>query len=715
MTEALRVPESGGATLGRAVREVTAGSIVGLSAVIYSLSYGALLFSGPLAPYVGYGISIALITAVFGALFGLLSEEKAFISGPDSNTISVHASMFAIMGTTAGVLTLDLAVATVFTTTTLAAIIFLVVGRGRLSAAVRYIPFSVMAGFLVSGGWLMSSGSLDIISGTPLSLKGVRTFLADPVRPELAVGIAVALTFFFLSKRIPNSVLIPAVMLVTTLGVHVLLESGLCTGPRCGVETWRFANTQDLQWMAPWEIELDLAQLDLLVAQLPTMLVITFVGVLTILLSVPSLELTFQKEFDLNRVLRGQALMAGLAAAFGGYIGIITIGRTMLNRQTGGKAVAGIIAAGICLATLLGAGGAIFYIPKAALGGLVLYLGITMLKQWLWDRRKFISWPEYLQIFLILVLVANYGFVTGFAAGLLISCVLFVVTYSRIPLAHLATNLAVFPSSVVRPDHETQVLSAHGAKTYVYRLSGYVFFGSASKIEGVFKGMDRDIEAAVIDFTNVSGVDSSAISVFQRIFRRYWGRATLFGIVYSPGTETAIKSFSPEPGAGANIRYFPSLDHALEWAEEAVLHRWEAAGEHDSTFEFLENLDDREVFRRHCELRHIRKGEKLSAEGDHVQEIYFIESGALDVVKAHVRLAKLHQGAIVGEMALYTNEARTASIIAAADSSVYVFHKEALTRLRTTHPGLATQFDLMVIGKISGALKRTSKLVAMFR
>ena len=83
--------------LGLLGRQATAGLIVGLSAVIYAISYGALLFSGPLADYVGFGITIALITAVIGGLFGALSEERTFFSGPDSNTVSVLASVLAVM------------------------------------------------------------------------------------------------------------------------------------------------------------------------------------------------------------------------------------------------------------------------------------------------------------------------------------------------------------------------------------------------------------------------------------------------------------------------------------------------------------------------------------------------------------------------------------------------------------------------------------------
>lgn len=163
-------------------RQASAGVIVGLSAVIYSISYGALLFSGPLAAYVGFGITIALITAVIGGLFGLLSEKQTFFAGPDSNTVSVLASVLTVMSATAPEpQSLTLAVATVTLTSLLCAAAFLFVACANLSGLVRYIPFAVMAGLLASTGWLMSSGALNIISGTPLTLAGLERFMSDPL------------------------------------------------------------------------------------------------------------------------------------------------------------------------------------------------------------------------------------------------------------------------------------------------------------------------------------------------------------------------------------------------------------------------------------------------------------------------------------------------------------------------------------------------------
>ncbi len=704
-----------------AARQLSAGLIVGLSSVIYAISYGALLFAGPLAPFLGFGITIALLTAIVGALFSWVAEESTFVIGPDSNTTSVMASILAGLGTLgfAGPLALNLAATTIMVTSLVAAGAFYAIGRARLSALARYIPFSVMAGFLCSTGWLMCSGALNIISGTPLSLVGLQTFLANPVHPEIAFGALVAVVLFALSPRISNAILIPLMMLITTAAVNLFLRSGVCTAPACSTDAWLFAAMSEAQWLPPWRIDLALWDLDFVFQSLPAMLVVAFVGLLTILLSVASLELTYRKEFDLDRMLKVQAFSAAATALFGGFVGVISVGRTTLNKTTGGGAVASTIAAGICLATLFGAAQIISYVPRASLGGLVLYLGLGMLKQWLWDQRRATSPIEFAQIVLILVLVANFGFMVGFSAGLLISCVVFVVTYSRVPLADLATNLSLFASSVVRPEHEMECLRTHGHKTLLYRLSGYVFFGSASKIETVFRAMDDSIEAVVIDFTRVSGVDSSAISVFQRILRRYHGKATVFHFACSPENEDGIRAIARDAATAAQVQFHGALDRAVEVAEDGIIAQWGTGPATVEPLAFLGSSGNQDTFLTYCELRQIKHGAQLCAELDISDEIFFIAKGSLEVVKSSaagtVRLAKLHQGAMVGELAFYTGEARTASIVAVTDAEVYVLHKTDLARLREECPDLAVTFDHMVIRKVSHALTRTNKLVAMYR
>ena len=110
----------------------------------------------------------------------------------------------------------------------------------------------------------------------------------------------------------------------------------------------------------------------------------------------------------------------------------------------------------------------------------------------------------------------------------------------------------------------------------------------------------------------------------------------------------------------------------------------------------------------------------MCREGQLSSEVFFVQSGALDIIKAQpdgpgIRLAKLRAGAVAGELAFCTGEPRTASIIAVEASRVDVLHRASLDQMRAAHPALATRFDQMLITKISQALGRASKLIATLR
>jgi len=704
-------------------RQSAAGITVGLSAVIYAISYGAMLFSGPLAPVVGIGIAAAIVTAVVGAPFGLLSEERRFISGPDSSTTSVLAGLLATISAMqfAEFRTVNLALATLFLSSVVCAVSFYALGRFKLAGLVRFMPFSVTAGFLASNGWLICSSGLDIISGTPLSRSGLAALLEHPYRPELILALVVVVALYGLASRVSAALLIPMVMLTASLLVNVALSNGICPASACSRDSWMFHGLDNLVWRPPWDLSLEWLDARTLIAELPAMLVISFVGTLAILVSLASLERDFKKEFDLNRLLKAHAASTGVSALLGGFVGIVSIGRTSLNRTVGGGATSGVIASVICLAMLVGASGLIAYVPKAVLGALVLFLGLNMLKKWLWDQIFAVNLHELAQIVLIVVLVANYGYLVGFAAGTIISCIVFAVAYSHIPLANLTTDLSALPSSVVRPRQEVEILSARASRTVVYRFEGYIFFGSAKKIDAVFQTMNmEELEAIVMDFSLVNGIDRSAISAFQRILRRYADLPLHFFVVHPVADWDLQRSLLEDGAHRGQLSFFQVLDHALEAAEERVLGSNLLAGYSPGCFDFLDNLDDREVFRSYCDLRRFESGDMLCHEGELSDAVYFVDSGSFDVIKPFNskpgrRLAKISVGAMVGEMALYTGKARTASIQATVSSSAYILSKLALARMRGEHPGLVTRFEHMVIRKVSDSLARSNQLITTLR
>ena len=54
--------------------------------MIFAMTWGALLFAGPLERFLGYGLTTALVALLVGSLIGWASREKALMAGADSNS-----------------------------------------------------------------------------------------------------------------------------------------------------------------------------------------------------------------------------------------------------------------------------------------------------------------------------------------------------------------------------------------------------------------------------------------------------------------------------------------------------------------------------------------------------------------------------------------------------------------------------------------------------
>jgi SulP family sulfate permease len=179
-----------------------------------------------------------------------------------------------------------------------------------------------------------------------------------------------------------------------------------------------------------------------------------------------------------------------------------------------------------------------------------------------------------------------------------------------------------------------------------------------------------------------------------------------------------LRSIAAEQSVTQHIAFFPSLDYALEAAEEHALgDQHPTSAENLDCFDFLERDEDRTLFRSFCAPMQVPRQAYLCRDGEFSDAIYFVETGSFEVIQSSRgapghRLAKISQGAMVGEMAFYTGQARSASIVAVVDSGVYALDTAALRRMRAQCPELATRFDHVVIAKLAHALKRANRLSA---
>jgi sulfate permease, SulP family len=100
-------------TLVRRIREglnnslahsVIAGVVVGVFSILFYVSYAALIFSGPVAPWLAYGLTATFITGAVGGTITLWRSSLPFaIGGPDGSTGAVIAALVATLATRLGV------------------------------------------------------------------------------------------------------------------------------------------------------------------------------------------------------------------------------------------------------------------------------------------------------------------------------------------------------------------------------------------------------------------------------------------------------------------------------------------------------------------------------------------------------------------------------------------------------------------------------------
>ena len=155
--------------IGAALTDVFAGAVCSILSIAYCLSYAALIFTGPLAHFLSYGVSVTFLSAaVAGAVVASRSSLFFAVAGPDSSISVIIAAMVATLmrrmaaGGHSDVLEATLIVMALATAAT--GIVLCILGVTRAGRAIRFVPFPVIGGFLGATGWLMITGAVQVVT-----------------------------------------------------------------------------------------------------------------------------------------------------------------------------------------------------------------------------------------------------------------------------------------------------------------------------------------------------------------------------------------------------------------------------------------------------------------------------------------------------------------------------------------------------------------------
>ena len=112
--------------------------------------------------------------------------------------------------------------------------------------------------------------------------------------------------------------------------------------------------------------------------------------------------------------------------------------------------------------------------------------------------------------------------------------------------------------------------------------------------------------------------------------------------------------------------------------------------------------DIAKIFARGMTIR-VNKGETIFYKGTVGSQMYVVLGGKVAVVDEQKLLAELRTGDTFGEMALINSEPRSASVVAAEDSHLFVLSESTFQRLLTKR--VAIQILLNIVRTLSHRLR----------
>jgi len=502
------------------------------------------------------------------------------------------------------------------------------------------------------------------------------------------------------------------VVLVSGRDISVWRAGGYLLGPFPEADLLQGVPTTDIS-LVDWS---------LVVAQLPIVLTVAGLSLLAALLNATAIELQSEGRLDLDKELRAAGLGNLLAGAMGGQIGYPSVSMTALNAKVGGGGRGPLgIALLFLTATLLLGASLLEYVPTVLVGGLVAFLGINFLYQWLVEAFSQLTFSEYGVVVLILVMIAFAGFLPGVALGLILTVALFVVNYSRVDAVRHAVTGAELFSRMRRDPQQQRALEATGGEDLILQLQGFLFFGSANAVlERIEKRVSQGhLNSVILDFRRVTGVDANATAALRRLLSRPAGadyRLYLTDLAPTVLADMKRRGLAAELTLKATI--FPTLDAALETSETRRLLRSAplpaSVAEPHAAAAFAANgggqrdLDslrtalgrdvDVAVLERFVVRHELAEGTCLIKQGDPSTAVYFVASGRLSArlesrEGTSARLESMGYGSVVGEVAFLTREPRSASVNADEQAVVYELTEESLARLTSEEPATAAALN----------------------
>jgi SulP family sulfate permease len=663
--------------------EVGIGLVLGFMLVAFMVSFASLLFAGEQARFLGTGVTLVLLGAVVhnlvNARWGTI--PGAIVVPQDATTAVVAAGLLTLLPAVDPAQRVGTILVYTLVCTAGAGLVMLVLGAFRLGGLVRFIPLPVIGGFLAGTGWLLVAGGADLATAG---------YSFDPIHIVSLLAAAMFGVGQLLVLRFRPSVAVVPLM----VGAGVIVFFGLLAATGTSLDEARSLGllpaTGDFSNDLQLEEALN-ADWSALGAGVGGLISVPLVATMALLLNVTALDIMRGDDADLDQELR----MVGFANLATSLIGIPAgyhaLGPTSLAFRLGVVSrTVPLVVAGVGLVAALAGSYLVGLVPTPVVAGLLIFLGLGFLTDWLIDRRRRMTGPEFVVMSTIVAIVATLGLVAAVAWGLLAAVVLFVVAYSRLDPVRTVVTGRERRSAVDRSAAAASHLDEEGGAILAVELQGYLFFGSSHALIHRIEAMMAEsgpIQVLILDLHRVQGADSTALSSLAKL-------APLAGdtscrLILSDVPD-GLRAGLASALADRDWIEGPDIDHALEMGEDLLLERI------DTPQPTCREMFGPELWARieaHLERVEVEAGEVIIEHGANEVGLVAVDAGEIvteiPAGESWRRVRRSGAGTVVGEMSLYRPGGRTARVRTTQPTVLYRLDRGGVAELERTDPETA--------------------------
>ncbi len=525
--------------------------------------------------------------------------------------------------------------------------------------------------------------------------------------PALAFGV-----ILLLGVRLVKKPMVIPIVLGAGLGLFAI--GMVATGSSIDAARdgrWLLGPFESARLWQPWTFRaLSGADWSAVLGQWAGIATAVLVAALAILFNVSGTEVVLHRDLDTNRELRDAGFLNVVSGALGGIPGYHALSLTALaERMSVNARTAGLVGAAVPLAAVVFGASFIELIPRLIVGGVLVFLGLAFITEWVWDKRKTLPRLEYAVVLVILAGIIAKGFLPGVVLGLVMAVVLFAVSYGRIELVREVAFGETYRSNVDRPASEKAALRTMGDRVQILRVHGFVFFGSANGLlERIRKRVEQGpLRYLLVDLQRASGVDASAVVSFVKVV--HLAEAGGFELVLAGATDAVREQLErggviETPGV---VSFEPDLDRGLQRCEDGLLAEAGVGGPE----ELVGTLPGLSAYLERMDLP---QGTTLIRQDDPPEDVFVLESGRLSVEMVTVegtrmRVSTIRPGVVVGEVAHYAGIPRTADVVAETPSVVLRLSRASIERMEAERPELAVALHRWLATTLAERLNETTR------